>query len=148
MLHRPLNDLPALNAAMNFTSTVLLLCAWAFIKKGKVRAHAYCVTAALASSAVFLTSYLYYHGVLHLQTEFSGPLWVRWIYYPILITHVLLAFVILPLIVISLTQAARQRWDRHRRITRWAMPLWLYVSVTGVVVYWMLYQMAPAAAVK
>lgn len=96
---------------------------------------------ALICSAVFLASYLYYHLVLKLQTPYAGPEWSRWIYFPLLISHVILAMVILPLIITSVVYAARRRWDRHRRITRWTMPLWLYVSVTGVLVYWMLYQL-------
>lgn len=128
---------------LNFTSTVFLILAWAFIRCGKVRPHAYCVTTALVSSAAFLTSYLYYHIVLHGQTLFSGPHWAKMIYIPILISHILLAFIILPLIVTALYFAAKRRWSSHRRLTRWAMPLWLYVSVTGVVVYLMLYQIFP-----
>lgn len=131
---------------MNATSTVLLLAAWVLIRRGKVRPHAYCVTGALVSSAVFLTSYLYYHMVLHGQTPFSGPHAIKPIYLFILITHVILAMVIVPLIIIALFHAARRQWIRHRRITRWAMPLWLYVSVTGVVVYLMLYQLFPGGA--
>jgi uncharacterized membrane protein YozB (DUF420 family) len=129
---------------LNGTSTILLLAAWYFIRRGKVRQHAYCVTAALATSAAFLASYLYYHIVLHLQTPFAGPHVVKMIYLPLLVTHVILAMVIVPLIVTALVHAARRQWPKHRRITRWAMPLWLYVSVTGVVVYWMLYQLYPS----
>lgn len=143
MFSRPFNDLPALNASLNAASTVLLLLAWYFIRKGKVRAHAFLITGALGTSAAFLTSYLYYHMVLHLETRFSGPHYAKLIYIPLLISHVLLAFVILPLVVGALYFAARRKWTSHRRLTRWAMPLWLYVSVTGVAVYLMLYQIFP-----
>ncbi|MGI8905241.1 MAG: DUF420 domain-containing protein [Candidatus Sumerlaeaceae bacterium] len=132
-----------MNACLNATSAMLLILAWVFIRRGMVRAHAYCITAALASSAAFLTSYLYYHFVLHGRTPFGGSGIVRTIYYSILLTHTVLAMVIVPLIVMALVHAARRHWDKHRRLARWTMPLWLYVSVTGVLVYWMLYQMPP-----
>jgi uncharacterized membrane protein YozB (DUF420 family) len=143
VLYRPLNDLPALNAALNATSAVLLVSAWILIRQRRVRAHAYLIFAAIGTSTAFLISYLYYHFVLHGRTPFHGPPFARVIYLQILLTHTVLAVVIVPLIIMALVYAARRRWESHRRLTRWTMPLWLYVSVTGVVVYWMLYQMYP-----
>jgi len=149
MLLRPLNDLPALNACLNATSTILLVIGWIMARRGQVRIHGYLLSTALLVSALFLGSYLYYHLVLNLQTKFQGPYAAKWIYYPILATHIFLAVAIVPMIAKTVYHAARRQWDRHRRIARWTMPLWLYVSVTGVVVYVMLYQMfAPAVAAQ
>lgn len=142
---RPLNDLPALNAMLNSACTILLATGWMLILKKKIRPHAFCMIAALICSAVFLASYLYYHFVIHGRTIFTGPQLVRYVYLAILLSHTILAVVIVPLIVKTVYHAARREWDRHRRIARWAMPLWLYVSFTGVVVYLMLYQLYPAA---
>ncbi len=144
MLSRPLNDLPAFNACLNSASTVLLVIGWVLARRSAYRAHGYVLATALFTSALFLASYLYYHLVLQLQTPFTGPPLARSIYLPILFTHVVLAMVIVPMIAKTVYHAARRQWDRHRRIARWTMPLWLYVSVTGVIVYVMLYQMYPA----
>jgi uncharacterized membrane protein YozB (DUF420 family) len=140
MFTRPLNDLPALNAALNSTSTILLLSGWIFIKRGAWRAHGYTMAAALLSSTLFLSSYLYYHLVVKGQTVFAGPPVVRTIYLSILITHIILAVGMVPFILKLVYHAVRRQWDRHSRTARYTLPVWMYVSITGVVVYVMLYQ--------
>ncbi len=129
---------PVIDATTNGISTVLLLVGHNFIKSGRVAAHRAFMTAALISSSIFLTSYLYFHyhvGSVH----FQGRGWSRPVYFTILISHVILAAVIVPLIIITLVRALRERFDKHAAIARWTYPLWLYVSVTGVIVYFMLY---------
>lgn len=98
---------------------------------------------AVAASTAFLVSYLYYHAQVG-SVPFQGQGWVRPVYFTILLTHTVLAVTIVPLVLITLTRALREQFDRHRRIARWTFPLWLYVSVTGVVIYWMLYHLYPA----
>jgi uncharacterized membrane protein YozB (DUF420 family) len=130
---------PVINASLNGTSAVLLLLGRGFIKRGRMAAHRAVMITALVSSSLFLSSYLYYHwhvGSVH----FQGQGWTRPVYFSILISHTILAAVIVPMIVITLSRALRDRFDRHRAIARWTFPLWLYVSVTGVVIYLMLYQ--------
>ncbi len=136
----PLEAHPPLNAALNATAAVLLAAGFAFIRAKRVAAHKACMLTAVAVSAVFLTSYLYYHYHAG-STPFQGQGFVRTLYFTILISHTILAIVILPLVIITVTFALRGRIERHRRIARWTLPLWFYVSVTGVVIYWMLYQM-------
>ena len=136
-------SLPHLNAILNSTSALLLLSGFAFIRRGNVRAHRTCQIAAVVTSALFLISYLTYH-YYHGSTRFTGQGIVRPVYFVILLTHTILAVVIVPLILITLYRAARGDFDRHRRIARWTLPLWLYVSVTGVIVYLMLYQIYPS----
>ena len=137
-----ISDLPALNASLNFISTIFISTGWYLIRRGHWRQHIACMIAAIISSTFFLTSYVIYH--LHAgRTNFTEQGIVRYIYFAILISHVLLAFVILPLVIVTLIPAIRKRWDRHKRIGRWAMPIWLYVSVTGVLVYLMLYKWFP-----
>jgi len=131
---------PGLDASLNGTSAVLLLIGRGLIKRGHMVAHRAVMIAALISSSLFLASYLYYHwhvGSVH----FQGQGWVRPLYFTILISHTLLAAVIVPMIILTLSRALRERYDRHRAIARWTYPLWLYVSVTGVVVYLMLYRL-------
>jgi uncharacterized membrane protein YozB (DUF420 family) len=131
---------PALDASLNGTSAVLLLVGRGFIKRGNMAAHRAVMLAALVSSSVFLACYLYYHwhvGSVH----FQGQGWSRPVYFSILISHTILAAAIVPLIIITLSRALRQRFDRHRAIARWTYPLWMYVSVTGVIVYFMLYHL-------
>ena len=135
--------LPHLNAFLNSTSAVLLLNGYRFIRRGQIQAHRNCQLAAVASSSVFLASYLTYH-YYHGATHFPGLGVARWLYFAILITHTILAIVIVPLIFVTLYRAARGDFERHRRIARWTLPLWLYVSVTGVIVYLMLYHLYPA----
>jgi uncharacterized membrane protein YozB (DUF420 family) len=134
----PLTSLPAVNASLNAACTIFLLLGFAFIRNGKIRYHRFCMIVAFLCSTVFLCFYLWFHfhaGVI----RFGGQGWIRPVYLTILITHTTLAVVIVPLILITLSRALRERFDRHRAIARWTLPLWLYVSVTGVVVYWLLY---------
>lgn len=132
--------LPALNAALNSISTVFLSVGWVFILRRDIRRHRACMLAAFATSALFLTSYLVYHANVG-SVAFQGQGGVRVVYFTILITHIILAALILPLALMTLSRALSQRFDRHRAIARWTLPIWLYVSVTGVVIYLMLYQM-------
>lgn len=136
-------DLPVINASLNAASTVFIALGWWFIRRDQKQQHIACMAAALLTSTVFLACYLTYH--FHaLSVKFTHPGIVRPIYYFILITHVLLAFATLPLVIMTVVPALRARFDRHRRMGKWTMPIWLYVSVTGVVVYLMLYQWFPA----
>ncbi|MGH9498896.1 MAG: DUF420 domain-containing protein [Terriglobales bacterium] len=130
---------PKIDAVLNGTSAVLLVVGRGYIKRGRMAAHRAVMLTALASSTLFLASYLYYHwhvGSVH----FRGQGFWRPVYFSILISHTLLAITIVPMVIITLSRALRQRFDRHRAIARWTFPMWLYVSVTGVVVYFMLYQ--------
>jgi putative membrane protein len=135
--------LPHVNAILNSTSALLLLAGFRFIRQGRVQAHRNCQVAAVGTSSLFLISYLTYH-YYHGSTRFTGQGLVRPFYFTILTTHTLLAIVIVPLILVTLYRAARGDFIRHRRIARWTLPLWLYVSVTGVMVYLMLYQIYPS----
>jgi putative membrane protein len=134
------SDLPAVNAALNGISAVLLSIGYLFIRRRDMRRHRACMLTAFATSSLFLTSYLIYHAKVG-SVPFPGTGAVRIVYFAILITHVILAASILPLALVTLSRALSGRFDRHRRIARWTLPIWLYVSVTGVVVYWMLYRM-------
>jgi len=130
---------PPINATLNGTSAVLLITGRALIMRGRMAAHRAVMIAALITSSIFITSYLYYHyhvGSVH----FAGQGFWRPVYFTILITHTTLAAVIVPMIIVTLVRALSERYDRHRAIARWTFPLWLYVSVTGVIVYFMLYQ--------
>jgi uncharacterized membrane protein YozB (DUF420 family) len=132
-------DLPTLNAALNATSALLLAIGFAFIKTGRRQAHQRVMTMALVSSTLFLVSYVVYHvQVGSVRYTHTGP--VRYVYFFILITHVVLAFAIVPLVLLTVVRAWRERFDAHRRMARVTLPLWAYVSVTGVVIYWMLYR--------
>lgn len=135
--------LPHLNAVLNTTSALFLIAGYSFIRAGFIRAHRNCQIAALVTSTCFLISYLTYH-YYHGDTHFLGQGIVRLFYFAILITHVILAIVIIPLILITVYRAARGDFGRHRKIARWTLPLWLYVSVTGVIVYLMLYRIYPS----
>ena len=133
-------DLPALNATLNATSAVLLTIGWVLIRRGRWRQHRAFMIAAFCTSVLFLISYLTYHA--HIGSKhFTGQGTIRVVYFTILLTHTVLAALIVPLILITLSRALSSRFDRHRAIARWTLPLWMYVSVTGVVVYWMLYQL-------
>jgi uncharacterized membrane protein YozB (DUF420 family) len=132
--------LPAVNATLNGIATVFLSLGWMWILRGDMGRHRACMLAAFATSAVFLTSYLVYHANVG-SVPFEGQGIVRVVYFAILITHIVLAALILPLALITLSRALAQRFDRHRAIARWTLPIWLYVSVTGVVIYLMLYQL-------
>lgn len=129
---------PVINASLNGACTILLLLGRWFISQRRIAAHRLTMITAVITSALFLTSYLYYHFHVH-SVPFRGMGWSRPVYYAILGSHVILAMAIVPLVIITLTRALRERFDRHRAIARWTFPLWLYVSVTGVLVYFMLY---------
>jgi uncharacterized membrane protein YozB (DUF420 family) len=132
--------LPAVNATLNAISTVFLTVGWLFIRQRQVDRHRLCMLGAFTTSALFLTSYVVYHANVG-SVPFNGQGVIRVVYFTILITHVVLAAAILPLALITLSRALARRFDRHRKIARWTLPLWLYVSVTGVVIYVMLYQL-------
>ena len=139
-----ISDLPAINASLNFTSTILISLGWYFIRRGYWQRHVACMIPALISSTLFLVGYVIYHAhVGERSTHFTAVGIVRPIYFAILISHILLAFVTLPLVIVTLVPVFRRRWERHTRIARWTMPIWLYVSVTGVFVYLMLYKWFP-----
>ena len=139
-----ISDLPAINASLNFVSTVFISAGWYLIRHGAWRRHVACMVIALISSTFFLVGYIVYHAhVGEKSTHFAAGGLVAMIYFPMLISHVVLAFVTLPLVIMTLIPVFRRRWDRHRRIARWTMPIWLYVSVTGVLVYLMLYKWFP-----
>ncbi|HZI18401.1 MAG TPA: DUF420 domain-containing protein [Pyrinomonadaceae bacterium] len=141
-----MNDsvLPHLNAGLNSLSFVLLVLGLFFILRRNVRAHFACMAGALLVSGAFLVSYLVYH-YNYGSVRFTGQGGVRYVYFFVLITHVILAAVIVPLVVLTVVRAARGQFARHRRVARWTYPLWLYVSLTGVVVYVMLYRLYPPA---
>jgi uncharacterized membrane protein YozB (DUF420 family) len=134
------SQLPTVNAVLNATSALLLGAGYTFIRRGQVQAHKTCMIAAFLASTCFLTCYLIYHAYVG-HVPYPGSGWDRGVYLSILISHVLLAMLIIPLSLVTLYRAFRGQFDRHRRIARWTLPLWIYVSVTGVVVYWMLYRM-------
>ncbi|HTR68413.1 MAG TPA: DUF420 domain-containing protein [Terriglobales bacterium] len=134
----PYAAFPAVNATLNGTCAVLLFTGRSLIKRRRISAHRAVMIAAVTVSTIFLISYVYFHlhaGVI----RFQGEGWSRPVYFSILISHTILAVVIVPLVLITLVRGLRERFDRHRVIARWTYPLWLYVSVTGVVVYFMLY---------
>jgi putative membrane protein len=140
MLTLPISSLPTVNACLNSASAVLLLAGYRFIRRREVSLHRACMIAAFACSSVFLFFYIYYHvhvGVV----RFTGQGWIRLVYFTLLTTHTILAVTILPLAILTLTRALQERFDRHRRIARWTLPLWLYVSVTGVIIYLLLYRL-------
>lgn len=136
------SNLPALEAVFNGTAAVLICTGIYLIKTGRQRAHRAAMISAFVSSSLFLVCYLYYHfAVLHGHpTHFRYPGWPRRIYLTILMTHTILAATVVPLVLITLTRGLKGRFDRHRPIARWTYPVWLYVSVTGVVIYVMLYR--------
>jgi uncharacterized membrane protein YozB (DUF420 family) len=135
-----LSDLPALNAVLNGTSAVLLLSGYLLIRRGRVAMHKRCMISALVTSSLFLTSYVVYHANVG-SVPFTGQGAIRGVYFAILITHVVLAVVIVPLALTTASRGLKAQYDRHVRIARWTFPLWMYVSVTGVVIYLMLYQL-------
>ena len=132
--------LPTLNAFLNGTSAVLLTVGYIFIRLKKVTAHKTCMVTALGVSALFLLSYLMYHYYVG-STPFGGTGWIRPVYFTLLISHIVLAACIVPLALITIYRAWSEQFEKHMRIARWTLPLWLYVSVTGVIVYWMLYHL-------
>ena len=134
----------ALNAVLNGTSAVLLACGYVAIRQGKMKVHKAFMIAAFSVSSAFLVSYLIYHYRVG-HVVFEGQGWIRPVYFGLLISHTLLAIVIVPMIVMTLRRAWLERFDRHRIIARWTLPLWFYVSITGVIVYLLVYQMYPHA---
>lgn len=137
--------LPAVNASLNAVSTVLLMMALAAVRSGRIRLHIGLMIAALAVSAAFLACYLVYHANIGGGVPFQGQGALRASYFTVLISHVILAAAVVPLILLTVVRAARKRYDAHVRIARVTYPIWLYVSITGVVVYLMLYQLEVAA---
>jgi putative membrane protein len=138
----PLSYFPALDAALNGASAVLLVLGFVLIRQKKIVAHKVCMISAFTSSTIFLVCYLWYHAH-HGVTHFTGQGFVRGFYFALLGSHTILAAVIVPLVLMTLYRALRERFPQHRKIARWTLPLWLYVSVTGVLVYWMLYRLYP-----
>lgn len=141
-------DLPLVNACLNGSAAVLLALGFIFIKQGNQTAHRNCMIAALVTSMAFLACYLYYHcrmqqefGSAH--TKFVDPAGFRPIYLAILVTHLIGAIAIVPLVLMTTVRALRERFDAHKRVARWTWPIWMYVSVTGVVIYLLLYQIFP-----
>jgi uncharacterized membrane protein YozB (DUF420 family) len=141
-------DLPAINATLNAISTLLIITGVAMIRQEHKRAHALCMTGAMITSALFLACYLTYHFLKagHV-THFTYPGWPKSLYFFILGTHTPLAIVVLPMIALTVIPAMQQRFDAHKRMARWTLPVWLYVSVTGVLVYLMLYIWFPSAKI-
>ena len=133
-------QLPALNATLNAFSGILLLIGYGFIRAGRERSHRACMIAAFATSTLFLMSYLTYHAI-HGSTPFTGTGVIRTIYFSILISHTLLAAIVPVLAILTVVAALRDQRARHRRLARWTLPIWLYVSATGVTVYWLLYRL-------
>ena len=141
-------DLPAVNATLNGLCTLFLLAGFYFIKRKNTEAHRRCMIAAFVTSVLFLISYLTYHtyiGYVLKQgpTVFKNPAWFRPYYLVILLTHTVLAAAIVPLVLMTLWRGLKGRWESHRKIARWTWPLWIYVSVTGVLIYLLLYQIFP-----
>jgi putative membrane protein len=134
------SDLPALNATLNGVSFAFLLAGYVLIKQRRWQQHKRCMLAALASSSLFLISYVIYHANAG-SRAFTGTGPVRYVYFAILVTHIVLAALILPMALVTTTRGLREQYVRHARIARWTLPMWLYVSVTGVIIYLMLYQL-------
>lgn len=135
-----ISNLPTVNAILNTTSTVLLIVGYFFIRNRKIEQHKKCMLAAFGVSVLFLISYCIYHANVG-STKFLHEGWLRTVYFSILISHIILAFIIVPLALVTLYFAWREKFEKHRRIAKFTLPIWLYVSVTGVIIYLMLYQM-------
>jgi len=135
-----LRDLPTLNALLNALAALLLVVGWLLIRRRRIEAHRRAMLAAFATSALFLASYLVYHFQVG-SVRFQGQGALRTLYFAILLSHTVLAAAVPPLALVTLWRALARRFDRHRRIARWTLPIWLYVSITGVLVYWMLYRL-------
>jgi uncharacterized membrane protein YozB (DUF420 family) len=142
-----IHDLPAVNASLNALSTVFLVAGYLFIKNERKPQHIAMMICALTTSTIFLACYLTYHLNTKIVTKFVDPASVRPFYLALLIPHIILAFVTVPLVICTVIPALRARFDKHRRIARWTFPIWLYVSITGVLVYLMLYRWFPQAPV-
>ena len=139
----PVENLPTLNAILNATSAIFLAAGFLFIRRKNIKAHRLSMLAALISSTLFLTSYLIYHYLAG-STRFQGPGWARMLYLVILIPHTILAAIMVPFILVVVLRAFRNQFEKHRRLARWTLPVWLYVSVTGVIIYLMLYHWFPS----
>jgi putative membrane protein len=139
-----ISDLPAVNAGLNSLSAIFLMAGYVLIRRQRQVAHRNCMIGALVCSTVFLTSYLIYHYNAG-RTVFRDPQWFRPIYLTILLTHTVLAVVIVPMVIMTVTRAFRRQFEAHKRISRWTWPVWMYVSVTGVLIYFLLYQIFPQA---
>ncbi len=138
----PLSSLPAVDATLNGLSACLLTLGYFFIRRKNILAHKICMVSAFVTSMIFLVCYLTYH-YYHGATRFAGQGVIRWVYFSLLGSHTVLAVAIVPMVLVTLYRAIRERYDLHKRIARWTLPLWLYVSITGVIVYWMLYHHYP-----
>lgn len=136
------SDLPTVNACLNTLSATFLVLGWACIRQGKREAHRRFMVAALTTSTLFLISYLVYHFEVG-STRFQGQGWIRPVYFALLLSHTVLAAAIVPMVLTTVLRALRQEYDAHRRLARWTLPLWLYVSVTGVMIYFLLYHAYP-----
>ena len=137
--------LPTINAILNAITGILIVIGFVLIRRGRIAAHHTCMIGAVISSSLFLICYLLYHVVFKAGvTRFVGTGWVRTLYLVILTTHTILAIIIVPFVIVTLTRALRGQFLRHRAIARWTFPMWLYVSVTGVIVYLMLYHIFPS----
>ncbi|HEU4345883.1 MAG TPA: DUF420 domain-containing protein [Candidatus Binatia bacterium] len=134
------SELPTLNAALNSLSAMFLILGYVFIRSKKIGAHRACMLAAVATSTLFLISYLIYHYQVG-SVPFKGEGSIRTVYFTVLLTHTILAVAVVPLALVTLSRALKERFDAHRRIARWTFPVWLYVSITGVIVYLMLYRL-------
>lgn len=140
-----IQDLPAINASLNALSTVFLTLGYIFIKQQKKDAHRKCMMAAFVTSSIFLVCYVLHKILVRgVHTPFGGEGFIRTAYYAMLISHILLAMVIVPLVLLTMNRALKERWEAHKRLARWTWPIWMYVSITGVLVYLMLYQWFPA----
>lgn len=133
---------PALNALLNGLCAFLLFAGYLFIRQRKILLHRVAMSAAFVTSVAFLISYLLYHYQAG-SVRFQGQGWIRPVYSALLLTHTVLAALVVPMALVTLSHALRERFDRHRRIARWTLPVWLYVSVTGVVIYFLLYKIYP-----
>jgi uncharacterized membrane protein YozB (DUF420 family) len=136
------SDLPAVNASLNGLSAILLSLGYYFIRRKNQAAHQKCMLAAVVTSVLFLACYLTYHAKAG-RTIFKDPHWFRPIYITLLLTHTVLAVTVIPLVIITLSRALKQRFELHKKIARWTWPIWMYVSVTGVIVYLLLYKIFP-----
>jgi len=144
-----MSALPHVNAVLNTTSGIFLLAGFYFIRNNRIEAHRKCMLTAFTASSIFLLSYITYHSLrawfFHIgPSRFLGQGWIRPVYFTVLTSHTILAIVIAPFILVTLTRALKGRFVIHRQLARWTFPLWLYVSITGVFVYLMLYQIYPA----
>ena len=135
-----LTDLPALNASLNALAAAFLVAGFVFIRRRRIGAHRFSMLAAFGCSVAFLVSYLFYHSQVG-SVRFQGTGGIRTLYFTVLISHTILAALVPFLAAVTLYRALRESFDRHRALARWTLPIWLYVSVTGVVIYWMLYHL-------